>query len=176
LTTRGGDEFFVRPCTHPTSGQFVRQSAGQQRAVGASNPCPVEGQGEPHQDYYSRSSSQIEEAGSQNVEYFSAQPRDARPREGAQSNETDSNKNAVSFSEKEPSPQLQTPTPDDTLGQVALHVQGQQHLVLRQLPSVSSLGVQEAEHLLDPPPPLVQKLGESFCCVRPSLRPLPQAL
>jgi hypothetical protein len=38
------------------------------------------------------------------------------------------------------------------------------------LPSVSSLGVQEPDHLLDPPPPLVQKLGESFCCVPPSLR------
>ncbi|CEL08073.1 hypothetical protein ASPCAL11226 [Aspergillus calidoustus] len=112
---------------------------------------------------------QIEEAGSQNVEYFSAQPRDARPREGAQSNETDSNKNAVSFSEKEPSPQLQTPTPDDTLGQVALHVQGQQHLVLRQLPSVSSLGVQEAEHLLDPPPPLVQKLAQNHSSSQVSL-------
>jgi hypothetical protein len=148
----------------------VGQSAGQQRAVGTSDPSPAERQGEPHQDYYSRSSSQIEEADSQNVEYCSAKPRDAHRREDAQSDETDSNKNAVPFSEKEPSPQSQTPTPDDTLDQGVLQVQGQQHLALRQLPSVSSLGVQEADHLLDPPPPLVQKLSESFCCVPPSLR------
>ncbi|KAL3464304.1 hypothetical protein BJX64DRAFT_254669 [Aspergillus heterothallicus] len=170
LTRRGGEEFFVRPRTPPTGGQSVRQSAGQQRAVGVSDPCPGEGQGEAHQDYYSLSFSQIEGADSHDVEQFSAKPRDStRPLENAQSDEMESDKNAISFSQKEPSPPFQTPALSDTPDQDTLQVQDQAHLPLRQLPSVSSLGVQEADPLLDPPPPLAQKLTQNHSSSQVSL-------
>ncbi|KAL2866995.1 uncharacterized protein BJX67DRAFT_381324 [Aspergillus lucknowensis] len=163
VAARGGDEDLVRRSTPTTSGQFTTQTGGQQRPPHASDPCLIERQGEPHQADRSRSSSKNWNADSQkfqDVEQSSAKPRDEYRPASAQSDENQDDKiiDSTSSLEREPRRQFRTQIHHDIPDRE--NFQGQQ-TGLRQLPSVSSLGAQEeADPILDPPPPLAQKLAQ----------------
>ncbi|KAL4918587.1 hypothetical protein BDW62DRAFT_63599 [Aspergillus aurantiobrunneus] len=158
-TTSGGGHFFVQP----TAGeQLSIQSDGQQRPAGSSNPCLIEEQGEPHQDDYSRLANKNDDARCHDVDHFqgaAAQPRDGS-RGNAQSDEDeDDHINASRAGQS--GPQFQSailPDPLDRRGVQSRHSNPVLPAV-HQLPSVSSLGAQEAD--LGPSAALAQKLAQN---------------
>lgn len=163
VTTRGGEYFFVQ--RSPPSGQFDRHSGCQQRPAGSSNPCPFEEQGEPHQSNSSRSANNNEHAGCDGVDHLGAKPRDDLRRSAQNDGENDDEAiHAFPVSREElPSPQFHAVFLDDIPEQDSAQNHDPMLPALHQLPSISSLGVQESD--LDPPPPLAPKLGESTIVV-----------
>lgn len=158
VTTRGGEYFFVQPS--PPSGQFDRHGGSQQRPAGSSNPCPFEEQGEPHEDHSSRSANNNEHAGCDGVDHLGAKPRDDLRRNAKSDGENDDEGiHALPVSREElPSPQFHALILDDIPERDIAQSHEPMLPALHQLPSISSLGVQELD--LGPPPPLAPKLGE----------------